>query len=552
MKSFIKIIVGLLFSISTFGQSGIPVISGVKGLPVYIVNGTSISQENFTTIRKNRLDSIKTVLPGKVDKEIGKVLSKNDFTDLLKSKVDNTELRAQEISISVPTGLGINYTEYPFSYSLIENANGVNYGKVSLSAEAIFARYSTALSAPGATFYVSTTGNNSNDGLTSATAFRSIYKAIQVINASAVSSKVIILAGAYSRQSGFSFNFSVVPTVDIAFLASGGRVETGAFEEYTAPAIDATYANCYSFARSGVDRVIDMYSYDQYGNYSDFTKVNTAAECNATPNSYALISNTTVYINRRDRKPVTFTNSRVLLSGTTGLLLSSNNNIYLGGLTESDGFDFYGGGASGSMSGDFTTVPATKKAVVAKNCSFSYAGGQTQKDARGVSINGFHGLAFFQNCDASSNVTDGFNFHNISNINTAQFLAITVNCSGSNNGGLLLNSSCNGWTTHENVTGIDIAGYYQGNHGGSCRSVNASKNLFAGTFIKNDLGDIQGGGFMKPTGFRADDTTIYWLDRCNIDMPGSTTGLFTTASAQIYLKNMIPVRQAIVGNVSGY
>jgi len=75
-------------------MSAVPMVIGSSGVPVRVTNPEDISQENFTTSRKNKLDAISGIntgdqdLSGKIDKVDGYGLSKNDFSDNYKTVSD--------------------------------------------------------------------------------------------------------------------------------------------------------------------------------------------------------------------------------------------------------------------------------------------------------------------------------------------------------------------------------------------------------------------------------------------------------------------------------
>lgn len=422
------------------------------------------------------------------------------------------------------------------------------YGSIGITPEALFDKFSTARSAPGVTYYVNfSTGSDANNGLTSGAALKSIGKATALANAGGVPALVYVAAGSYARTWNPNNGFSG-QTVDMAFVATGGRVITGTWDDFTAPSVDGTFTNCYSYAVTNVDRVVDRLNLNQYGNYVEFLNVPTAARCNATPNSWSLVSGT-VYINRADGAAVTIANTRVY-RGTSRIWQlngATQTSLYLGGQTDADGFDLEGGSTNGALDVLFTGKPASEKAIIAKNCSFKYAGGISGTAARCVSVDSLHGLAAFFNCRADASQTDAFNFHDSQSI-SAVSRAITVNCSGYDMG-RAGQTSCNGWTNHEDHIGIDVAGVYRDGQGGLCRSVNSSKAWFVGTVCRNDKGDLQvSGGTVYPAAFNTQDTAAYYLDGCHIDMPAAAYSLYTmSAGASIFYRNMKPFRQPVGG-----
>ena len=393
--------------------------------------------------------------------------------------------------------------------------------------------FSTARSAPVNTYYVSTAGNDSTGNGSSGTPYRTINKAIQIGNAAAAPYLVYVAAGTYNRTQSFTSNVGTKPTQDAAFVATGGRVQVGSWDDFTAPTLDATYGNCYSYAITLVDSVIDLTRMDRFGRYVVLRNVPTAARCNVTPDSWAFVAGT-LYINRADGLAVLNTNTRVIRQNFV-LNIDTTKSLFLGGATASDGFDLMGGQASGLLDSQTTTPSATPHAVVASNCTFRFAGGLQGTSARCVNLESHHGCHAFFRCSADGGATDGFNLHNTYAAATTGML--TVNCAGIDNG-RGASTSCNGWTNHEDSWGLDVAGFYEGNRGGSARSVNAALALFAGTCIRYDQGDIIQGGSIPPTAFRTDNTSQYWLDGVRVDgMTGSYAAVAQDGTAAIYHRN---------------
>lgn len=322
-------------------------------------------------------------------------------------------------------------------------------------------------------------------------------------------------------------------------------MRTGTWDAFAAPSIDGTHANCYSFAVATVNRVVDRLATDRFGNAVELSGVATAAQCNVRPGSWALVGGT-LYINRADAVAVTNANTRVFRGSTGAIKVTSPVSLFVGGQAFGDGFDIEGGSSAACLNYAPATVPGSMRAVVADGCSFKYAGGPAEPSACGVAINSVHGIAALFNCAADANATDGFNLHKTTAPAAASHL-LTVNCSASNNG-RAPGVSCNGWTTHENVVGIDVAGVYRANRGGSLRSINSSISWLAGTRVEQDLGDLTNGGAVIPTAVRVDDTARYYCDRMAIDMPAGTIALHAAAAGTaIFIRALPPLRAPAVG-----
>jgi hypothetical protein len=452
---------------------------------------------------------------------------------------------------TIPAGLA-----WPAGYSFTARITDIvasrrSVASVSLTPEALFDSVSTARSAPGATFYVdSLSGSNSNNGLTSGTAFLSIWKAVQAANTAAVPTKIIVLATAtYNRGNNPSFG-GVTPTVDIAFVASGGRVRTGTFDTPANPSTDGVQTNAYSTAVANTGRVFDRSALDRFGNYTELPVAASAAFTNISPNTW-FNDATKTYVRRADGKAVTFgsTGNTLFTRPSTAAFQfrSTTNHVYIGGVTTADGFDVEGGSLYGCLDAVLASAPASNLVMAVSNCTFKYGGSPTDVNGRSVSLDSWKGIAYFSNCRADAGFTDGFNVHDSQAAGGCHIL--TVNCSGYDNGKLGA-QSCNGWTLHETVKGIDVAGHYVANKGGSVRNIDSTKCALLGTAIENDQGDLGlgGGGIMVPTAIRMDNTAEAWCERVRIDMPGGTVAYSTGASgAKIHRRDCWPVGQPDYG-----
>lgn len=442
----------------------------------------------------------------------------------------------------MPGSLGWDTTNFPFSITSITDLPGTlrSTAVVSVTPEGLFDAVSTARTAPGATFYVDvSTGNDANPG-TIGSKVKSIWKAIALANAAAVPTKIIVTGSTYFRTNNPWFNggSGIQPTVDLALIADAGRVITGTFDPPGTLSRDGTQVNCFVLTVSSVNRVCDMANLDRFGNYTDLKNVATAALCNAEPNSWTLVAGT-LYIHRADQAGVTNANTRVFRPSTKTTQFLNPVNVYMGGTSPGDGWDLEGGSNNAAFDASPTSPGSTRHVIAVKDSTFRYGGGTTDTGARAVAVDSWQGLAAFFNCRADGGWTDGFNFHNsnaASNMNV-----LTVNCSGYDNGrpgGV----SCNGWTSHEDVKGIDVAGFYWGNHGGTVRSINTSKTWLAGTAIKDDYGDLfSASGSLPPTAVMVDDTATYWCDRVRLDMPAGGRGYrANTAGSAIHKHNCWP------------
>lgn len=452
------------------------------------------------------------------------------------------------LNVALPASFATAWTlsEWKPDYIKIDEDDSGRYGNVGITPEALFDRFSIARRAPAQTYYVDTaTGNDTTGDGSSGNKWKTIHKAVTQANAAGTPTKIIVTAGEYVRTENPSNGNTVLPTVDIAFIATGGRVVTGTFETFTNPTADGTQTNTYSATLANVSRIMDRKVLDRFGNYTELTFVSTPAICNRTPNSWAY-SGGVYYINRADGAAPTATNTRLYRSNVGTVKVTSPVSIFFGGASDNDGWDFEHGNSTAVFHYAPTTTPSTNKAVICTNCSFRYGGGPNAHTAvNGVSVDSIHGIAAFFNCRADANTVDGFNGHNTASTTAVPHI-LAVNCTATDNG-RLTNQSCNGWTLHEGIPGLDVAGIYQSNRGGSVRCINTSKALLAGTTIANDQGDIAQGGTIAPTAVRVDDTAQIWMDGVRLDMPAGTISLHAASvGAAIRYRNMNPLRRATI------
>lgn len=399
-------------------------------------------------------------------------------------------------------------------------------GSAGVTAEEVFGLRSVALSAPSATYYVNySTGNDTNGGLSAGAAVKSIWKAVALANAGGVPSKIVVAAGAYPRS--WMPGNGTTPTVDVALVASGGRVVTGTWDTIGTLSVGATYTQTYVWTLTNVERVVDRSRLDRFGDYIDLVRVESAPICNATPNSW-YTDGTTLYIHRLDGAQPTDSNSRVFRAVAQSPLAIS------GGSPKSmfcEGFDFEGGGYC-SVSAQCTALPKSPLVLVLKNCSMKYAGGALNTGGCALLANSWHGVVGMFDCHCSKALRDGYNFHNTSAAGASTF-ALLVNCTATDCGSYG-QTSCNALTLHEDCIGIDIAGRYESCRGGTIRNIGTSKCLLLGTEIRGDTGDWTA---TIPTAVRVTDTAQVWAQSVAVHMPSATVNWQADAGAKIYRRN---------------
>lgn len=368
-------------------------------------------------------------------------------------------------------------------------------------------------------------GNDGSTGLSWAQALKTASRAFNVGNLAGVPYRVKVKAGTpYNRAQQFSgAGGTTVPTQPVYIEADGGRVVMGNWDDLTW-AVDGTYPNTYSAARSGVGRVVDLAGLTEFGDYPDLTRVATAADCNTTPNSWTIIANTTVYVNRGGQ-PVTNANTRAYLNGAVEVFNPGTVDCFVKGI------DFEGGRTNGSVNASST---ATRN-LVFEDCSAKYAG------VSGGGGNGFYvadttGYAIFERCLGACSVADAFNFHWLLG-GTPGLKALTIDCEGRDEG-RFTNTSNNGWTLHDGIVGIDVNGLYRKNRGANVHIIDACLGYCVGSRSDDSLGDQGMGGGIPSVSYMTGNSARLWL--LGVKGSGSTYALMAQGTSTI-LKRQIAV-----------
>ena len=442
-----------------------------------------------------------------------------------------------ETTSTLPVGLGWDQANYPVTPSITVSASGDSKGSIGVTAAEFFDIFSTARSAPAATYYVSTTGSDASNGLTAGTAFRSIGKAIVSGNAAGVPTLVKIAGGDYERAYAFDATAGYYPQVDMAFVntsLTGVRVVAGVWDAATGFAVDGTHANTYSKVVANCTRVLDLTRKNRFGNFTELTPVTSAARANITPDSW-YCDGTKLYINRGDGAAVTNTNTRYFRDAPN-LRVQSQVNVFL------DGIDLQGSGSSYSVfhvNSATVTTPIDAYALVANNSTFRYGGAAGAVAGRGFAAVNWYGIMAAFGCSADANANDGFGLHNPQ---SGPAYLLTVNCNARDNG--RGNQSVNAFTVHEACRGIDIAGVFEESRGGAVHNIADSLCYLLGTTVINDLGDSGAGGGIPPVAFRAAQNAVIWAERTRAIMPSGTFAYQAVdIPSVVHTRNIAPVRQ---------
>lgn len=454
---------------------------------------------------------------------------------------------SRKFSVPIPDAVLAKYDMEGARFVLDEDtlSNGL-VATCSLTPEQVFDKHSTARSAPVTTYWVSSSaGNDANTGLTSAQQLQSIGRAIQLGNATGSPYKVYV-TGTFYRNGGTGNNNNLRPTQDCAFIARNGRVRIIEGDDMGTPALDGTYTNCYKWARSNVNRVVDITRRDGKGEYEDLTYVATAAVCNVTPGTWTDNGlNTDVYVHRHDGAAVTLANTYVLLGQVHGFRINAAINAFFG---NEDGYSYWDviGGFGMTVENNAGSTP---KAVVIDRMKQSFSGGKIAgyTAAKAFAVDNWCGPVWLFNCHAAKSTSDLYNIHN-SSYAAAWNALILVNCTGHDPAPPALqlgNQSTNAITAHEDCLLVDIAGDYARLRGGAFHSVGESMNLLAGTRIDADFGDVENGGGIIPQPFRVANTAVAYCYRTQAIAPAMGLGYYNSdANCHIYKRDCYEDRLA--------
>jgi hypothetical protein len=315
------------------------------------------------------------------------------------------------------------------------------------------------------------------------------------------------------------------PTQPCALIAYGGRVEHSTMKDIASFPVskDGTHTNCYVIAGcEGARRVFNRLTTDVYGNFTELTGAADLASCNSTPNSWVQ-SGSSLYIHRSDGVAPTFGNTLTLQNTYTASFLTCTTDLYI------EGIDFYGGNAGG-----LHLDPLSTRNVALVDCSFKFAGTSTVAIS-GLRVRRVSGLVLVDRCEAEANTSDGFNFHGDGGVT----YVLTTQCRAIDNG-RNGTSSCNAWTTHDDVVAADVGGDYgPGTDGAVVHAIETTKTWMLGTRAWRSAIS----GTSANSAFKVSNTGIMWLEHCQAyaesgSMPAlyiqSAAAVMTNLSSQIF------------------
>lgn len=332
----------------------------------------------------------------------------------------------------------------------------------------------------GRTYYVNINiGSDTNDGLTVNTAFKSVNKALTKTDIDVMR----LSPGTY----GWDYSGAAITVSrSLAIIAEGGRAQLTTHDKLNwTKTSNANYT--YQAVRTSSASVYDSRIKDEYGDYQRLKQRNSILEVDQNPGSW-YTDGTNVYVQAVDSRVVD-SDIRVYLA-SNGFRYTGEGKLYI------ENIDFEGGYSALRIEGN---NPAKIATIYAKNSTFKYA---TVRN--GLTILGAD--AYIQDCTASSNYLDGFNYHAYNGIIPK---VIETESVGKNNGWENGHSN-NGSTMHDGGTIVRVNGKYFANDGPNIADVNGAKswNVSIESFNSTAAG-TQGANFYGDGVMWLDTTITY-------------------------------------------
>jgi len=363
----------------------------------------------------------------------------------------------------------------------------------------------------GTTYYISTTGSDSNTGLSSTDPLLTIAAALNKGDAA----KLILDGGVY--------HYGVLGT-----YSSSGISQSLIMESPRAnPAIISThklytwtktggYTNVYQATEAATvsDWCFDSYTDDGEGNYNKLTKVASIALVDSTAGSFYQTGGV-IYVHTPDSRAPSGDELRMYLN-VQNVKMLGNVDLFMKNIQ-------FEGGNQGCVWLQDTAGGSPN--IYASRCTFNYSS---------AGHGGFHsegaGNTFFVRCRAVYNNQDGFNYHE------GDFTSVTksleIDCVGMLNGDDTADND-QGSTTHDGLVAVRVNGIYIKNKAQGIGDITAgSQSLCVGTVAGDSKAVIDEDYSVS---FCAFEGAEMWLFGCT--SYGSKFDVRADVDATIYIAN---------------
>lgn len=364
-----------------------------------------------------------------------------------------------------------------------------------------------------ASIYVSTTGNDTTGNGTSVNPYRTITKAISVMNQATT---VYVAVGTYDHNRHFQGATTPIVNYDCEFIATGGRVVCTTSQQNLVWTPNGTYPNVYQATRSAVYEVIDEdaseVNADGLGEH--LTVQASVADVDANPGSW-YASGGVVYVRTGDSRAPD-ANLHVTLNVNMVAINGASRIVYI------ENFDFKGGAV-----GCVKTTACSR--LVLNGCTLRYA------QTNGLDADATTDVYCF-NTTADENELDGFNYTTVTR-------AFEYGCTARGNGhdGGNIN---NGSSMHSGGTIVRINGTYSRNSGINVADVGDGKSWLLGCTMTDTKATASSGQINHYTDGQS------WLDGCTVD--DNTVDLNADTGAVIYVRDTSYATSGGGGSIGSY
>lgn len=389
-------------------------------------------------------------------------------------------------------------------------------------------------------YYINTTTGSDAANGHQATPVKSIWKAIELGNASAFASYGMLVTAANDvpRANWFNNSGTLKPTKPIWVKSATGAAVRGGQFDVLSWADDGSGTDTYVATHSNVRRMVDPSAINAFGNYPEYLNVadQTAVQASAV-NAWAQIGGS-IYAKRADLAAVTNANARAYLAMNHFVPESS---FYL------ENMHLEGGGDKGTgAAGGLVFINGLANVFgFAESSSFKYTG-DSSVFLNNIDIKDSSGLFVFSNCDFGSPSKDGVGAHWYLGGEAETFI-LTQNCRG-RDFGRGASTSNNPITGHENIPWIDINGVYNEGRGGVA-FIGDSKLLLINPNVADDLGDgLRGTRGVVRT---ADNAITYVVDGSVSSSVEGISAFRADGNSRIFYRGT-EIDGAISGNVSRF
>lgn len=350
---------------------------------------------------------------------------------------------------------------------------------------------------PNATRYVSPDGDDGNDGLTWATALRTINYARTRIIGTGGPGHVYIAPGLYDTATGFATPaWSSQPVAFIGATGNPDDVIVGAFHPAGSIswAANGTHAGVFDTTSTvDVGTVVDLRDkHPLTGIPIKLHKLDSLAEVAALPGSWAIVGST-VHIHLADgATPETNVNTG-LLRESDGVQVGSIAATYMEALTALGGFSN-------------TTIGGK---MYARDCKFAF--GCATPDHNAFMCR-YKDEVILHSCVAAHGRYDGFNYHNLDGASQRPTSRVAeIHCQGWLNGEAWTAAQNQPSTAHENIDIVRIGCFYGGSPQGVTDANDSNTWIVGGGYAGAD--DVmQGFGAEVPGELYANSAGSAWLD----------------------------------------